>query len=124
MNKYMFFSVKIDVCLRPEEKPLFKKARPVAYSLQPALSWELQYLQCEGILEPFASSHWATPLVVVPKTNGRHRVCGDYKVTIKQCVEKKVYPLPTTEDFFTQIAGGQIFSKLDMSQAYQQLTWD
>ena len=52
------------------------------------------------------------------------RVCGDYKVTIYQCVEKKIYPLPTTEDLFAQIAGGQFFSKLDMSQAYQQLTLD
>ena len=115
---------KADVRLRPEAKPVFKKARPVAYSLQPALSQELEYLQGEGILEPVESSDWATPLVVVPKTNGRLRVCGDYKVTINQCVEKKVYPLPTTEDLFAQIAGGQIFSKLDMSQAYQQLTLD
>ena len=115
---------KADVRLRPEAKPVFKKARPVAYSLQPALNRELEYLQCEGILEPVESSDWATPLVVVPKTNGRLRVCGDYKVTINQCVEKKVYPLPTTEDLFAQIAGGQIFSKLDMSQAYQQLTLD
>jgi len=66
---------------------------------------------------------WATPLVVVPKANGRLRVCGDYKVMINQCVEKKVYPLPTT-DLFAQIAGGKFFSKLDMSQAYQQLPLD
>ena len=39
-------------------------------------------------------------------------------------MEKKVYPLPATEDLFAQIAGGQIFSKLDMSQAYKQLTLD
>ena len=32
-------------------------------------------------------------------------------------MEKKVYPLLTTEDLFAQIAGGQIFSKLDMSTA-------
>ena len=112
---------KADVRLRPEAKPVFKKARPVAYSLQSALNQELEYLQHEGILEPVESSDWATPLVVVPKTNGKLRVCGDYKVTINQCVEKKIYPLPTTEDLFAQIAGGQFFSKLDMSQAYQQL---
>ena len=115
---------KADVRLRPEAKPVFKKARPVAYSLQSALNQELEYLQREGILEPVESSDWATPLVVVPKTNGRLRVCGDYKVTINQCVEKKIYPLPTTEDLFAQIAGGLFFSKLDMSQAYQQLTLD
>ena len=115
---------RADVRLRPGTKPIFKKARPVAYSLQSTLSRELEYLQQEGILEPVESSDWATPLVVVPKANGRLRVCGDYKVTINQCVEKKVYPLPTTEDLFAQIAEGRVFSKLDMSQAYQQLTLD
>ena len=115
---------KADVHLCPDAKPVFKKSRPVSYALQSALSQEIEYLQQEGILEPVESSDWATPLVVVPKTNGRLRVCGDYKVTINQCVEKKVYPLPTTEDLFAQIAGGQVFSKLDMAQAYQQLTLD
>ena len=103
---------------------MFKKSRPVAYALQPALDKELQWLQQAGILEPVELSDWATPLVVVPKANGRLWVCGDYKVTINQCVEKKVYPLPTTEDVFAQLAGGKVFSKLDMSQAYQQLPLD
>ena len=80
------------------------------------LAQETLYLQQEGILEPVESSDWATPLVVVPKANGRLRGCGDYKVTINQCIEKKVYPLPTTEDLFAQIAGGTV--KLEMSQAY------
>ena len=115
---------KVDVRLRPETKLVFKKARPIVYSTQPALSQDLEYLQCEGILEPVESSDWAIRLVVVPKTNGRLRVCGDYKVTINQYAEKKVYPLPTTEDLFAQIAGAQSFSKLDMSQAYQQLILD
>ena len=96
----------------------------MAYALQPALDKELQCLQQAGILEPVESSEWATPLVAIPKTNGRLRVCGDYKVTINQNVEKKVYPLPTTEDLFTKLAGGKVFSKLDMSRAYQQLLLD
>ena len=115
---------KADVRLCTDAKPVFKKSRPVSYALQSALSQEIEYLQQEGILEPVESSDWATPLVVVPKTNRQLGVCGDYKVTINQCVEKKVYPLPTTEDLFAQIAGGQVFSKLYMAQAYQQLTLD
>ena len=31
-------------------------------------------------------------------------------------MEKQVYPLPTTEDLFAHKTGGQVFSKLDMSQ--------
>ena len=57
-------------------------------------------MQAEGILELVEQSEWATPLVIVPKSNGKIRVCGDFKVTINQCVETKSYPLPTTEDIF------------------------
>jgi len=48
-------------------------------------------------------------LVVVHKTNGRLRVCGDYKVTINQSVEKKIYPLPTAEDFLPNFQVGKFF---------------
>ena len=112
---------KADIRLKEGAKPIFKKSRPVAYALQPVLEAELNRMQKEGILEPIKNSEWATPLVVVPKANGKIRVCGDFKVTINQCVETKQYPLPTVEDIFAHLAGGRVFSKLDMSQAYLQL---
>jgi len=59
-------------------------------------------------LEPVERSEWATPLVIVPKSNGKLRICGDFEVTINQCVETKIYPLPTTEDIFAHLEGGQI----------------
>ena len=112
---------KANIRLKEGAKPIFKKSRPVAYALQPILEAELNRMQKEGILEPVESSEWATPLVVVPKMNGKIRVCGDFKVTINQCVETKQYPLPTVEDIFAHLAGGRVFSKLDMAQAYLQL---
>ena len=86
---------KAIIRLRQGTKPIFKKSRSVAYALQPALELELNRMQQEGILEPVKRSEWATPLVIVPKSNGKLRVCGDFKVTINQCVETKTYPLPT-----------------------------
>ena len=81
-------------------------------------------MQQEGILEPVERSEWATPLVIVPKSNGKLRVCGDFKVTINQCVETKTYPLPTTDDIFACLAEGHIFTKLDLSKGYLQLPVD
>ena len=115
---------KAIIRLRQGTKPIFKKSRSVAYALQPALELELNRMQQEGILEPVERSEWATPLVIVPKSNGKLRVCGDFEVTINQCVETKTYPLPTTDDIFARLAGGHIFTKLDLSQAYLQLPGD
>ena len=60
-------------------------------------------------------SEWATPLIIVPKNNGNIRVFGDLKVTINQCVETKLYPLPNVEDIFARLARGKIFTKLDIT---------
>ena len=113
-----------DIKLKEGTKPIFKKCRSVAYALQPTLEVELKRLQEEGIIEPVQTSAWATPLVVVPKSNGKIRVGGDYKVTINRCVETKIYPLPTVEDIFAKLAGCSYFTKLDLTQAYQQLLLD
>ena len=115
---------KAVIHLKQGAKPIFKKSRSVAYALQPALETELERMQAERILEPVDQSEWATPLVIVPKSNGKIRVCGDFKVTINQCVETKSYPLPTTEDIFAHLAGGRVFTKLDLSQAYLQFPVD
>ena len=51
-------------------------------------------------------------------------VPGNYKVTIKQALDVKEYPLPTPEELFVSLAGGKLFSKLDLSQAYIQVFMD
>ena len=52
------------------------------------------------------------------------RICGDYKVTINPALDVPEYPLPTAQELFTQLNGGQSFSKLDLSSAYQQVLLD
>lgn len=54
--------------------------------------------------------------MVVPKKDGRYRICGDYKVTVLQALDVEQYPLPKPEDLFATLPGGAKFSKLDLSQ--------
>ncbi|XP_045105807.1 uncharacterized protein K02A2.6-like [Portunus trituberculatus] len=49
------------------------------------------------------------------------RLCGDYKLTVNKAILPDVYPLPTPEDLFSSLRGGIIFTKLDLSHAYNQL---
>ena len=65
-----------------------------------------------GILKPVQFSERATPIVPVLKQNHSVRICGDR------------YPIPRIEDFLATLGGGKPFSKLDMSQAYQQVELD
>ena len=64
---------------------------------------------------------WATPVVPIPKPDGTVRLCGDFKITVNPALYIDQHPIPKAEDLFTTLAGGKKFSKLDLSQAYQQM---
>ena len=49
--------------------------------------------------------------------------CGEYKLTANKA-SRLHYPLPKVDDLLTTLAGGVLFTKLDMSQAYLQLAVD
>ena len=76
------------------------------------------------IISPVQFSTWAAPIVPVPKQSGEVRICGDYKITINQACTADSYPLPKVDDLLANLAGGQYFSKLDLSQAYLPLPPD
>lgn len=61
--------------------------------------------------------------VPVGKPNGTARICGDYKLRSNQ-VSKLNYPIPKTEDRLATLEGEKKLTKLDISQAYQQMTLD
>ena len=102
-------------------RPRFCKARPVPFALKAAIDRELDRLENEGILEPVTYSEWAAPVVPVPKTEGQIRLCGDYKVTINPVLEVDQYPLPKPDNIFATLSTGKVFSKIDLTHAYQQM---
>ena len=82
------------------------------------MAQELERLQSEGVIQTVKHSDWASPVV---KRDGSIRICGDFKITVNQVANRDIYPLPRSEDLFNKLAGGQAFSKLDLSHAYQQI---
>ena len=113
--------VEIEIPIQPNVNPKFFRACPVPYSLKDKIEKELDRLVKLGIYEPVYSSKWAAPIVPVFKPDGSICICGDYKQTVNTVADCDKYPVPKTEDIFATLHGGEKFTKLDLSQAYQQL---
>ena len=116
--------VKAKIYMDQDTQPKYTKARAVLYALRTIVELELERLACEGIISLVEFSEWPTPIVHVPvaKPNGTVRICGEYKLTVNQVPKLDNYPIPKTKDLVATLGGGEKFTKLDMSQAYQQMT--
>ena len=115
---------KISLSIREESQPKFFRPCQVSLTIKGAISKELDCLESSGILDNMDHSEWATPSVPVPKKDGTFHICGDYKVSVNPALVVYQHPLPSVEKIFASLVGGQKFTKLDLSQAYQQLLLD
>ncbi|XP_064645931.1 uncharacterized protein K02A2.6-like [Lineus longissimus] len=117
-------SFKAHIRMKADAKPVFYDARRVPYAIKDRVETELDKLEKNRVLEKIDHSEWASPIVVVPKADKTVRICGDYKVTINLTVEDEQISLPTTQDLFQKMCGSKVFTKLDLSHAYAQLSVD
>jgi len=108
----------------PNTTPRFFKPHPVPFTIIDAISRELDHMEKQGTTEKVDHSEWVAPIVAVPKKDGKFRISGDYKVTVNQALAVDQYPLPKPDELFATLAGGKVFTKLDLSQAYLQLRLD
>ena len=101
--------------------PKFYKARNVPFGQRDAVEAHLQTLQSEGILSRVQSSEWASPIVVIKKSNGQLRICGDYRVTVNQHIHQRATTTPEPDAIFSRVQGAQLFSKIDLKNAFLQI---
>lgn len=72
-------------------------------------------------MEGTSYSDWAEPVVAVPKQDGSIRLCGNFTVTVNPVLDIDQYPLPKPADIFATLSGGQQFTTLYLSHAYNQV---
>jgi hypothetical protein len=62
-----------------------------------------------------------SPIVVVPKKNGKLRICIDFK-KLNSTTKKDPYPLPFTNEVLNTIARYEAYSFLDGYLIYHQIS--
>jgi len=89
--------------MNPSLKEIFKK------EFQKLLNVNFMYL--------ISNSQWVSPLVIIPKKNGKWRVCIDYK-ELNKATLKHLFPLPFIYQVLDTLAGKKNFSFLDGFSGY------
>ena len=117
-------SFKAHLHLKEGVTPKFCRPRKVPFAIKESVGKELDRLEEAGIIIKKNYSDWAAPIVPVPKQDGSIRVCGDFKVTINPGLNVDQYPLPKPSDLTTCLTGRKLFTKLDLTAAYQQMVLD
>jgi hypothetical protein len=115
----MLTAIEFKIELQPGTAPIAKSS----YRMTPVelreLKVQLQDLLDKGYIHP-SSSPWGCPALFVKKKDGALRLCVEYRPLNAVTIKNK-YPLPCINILFDQVAGAQIFSKIDLRSGYHQI---
>ena len=80
---------------------------------------QLEELLEKEFIHP-SSSPWGCPTIFVKKKDGTLRMCVDYR-PLNVVTMKNKYYLPCIDTLFDQLAGADVFSKIDLRSGYHQI---
>ena len=114
---------KID--LKPGYKPFqLYTPRTIQAGLREKARNELLTMQRDGIIEPVnQATEWCSGLTIVPKPDGRIRMCVDLS-RLNQAVRRELYPLPKVGELLATLSSASVFSKLDANSGFWQVKLD
>jgi hypothetical protein len=109
------FKIELQPGIAPTAKALYRMT-PVEMA---KLKIQLQDLLDKCYIHP-GSSPWGCPALFVKKKDEALRLCVDYRPLNAVTIKNK-YPLPWIDLLFDQLAGAQVFSKIDLRFGYHQI---
>ncbi|GES79803.1 retroviral-like aspartic protease 1 [Rhizophagus clarus] len=99
--------------------PIRQKFYRTSQKEQEHIDKEIKEMLYYNIIRP-STSEWASPVILVPKKNGKLRFCVDYR-QLNKVTKKDNYPLPRTDEIFDSLGKAQWFTSLDLASGYWQV---
>ena len=112
--------------LKPNAVPqAIYTARHVPLPLHPQVEKEFKCMESLGVISKVDQpTEWCAGMVVVPKKNGKVRICVGLKHLNESVLRDWVHPLPKVDETLAQLSGAKIFSKLDANSGFWQIPLD
>jgi len=104
----------------PDAKPVRQKPRQQSISRQDFIHEEVRKLLQAGFIEEVHHHEWLANPLVVPKANGKLRICIDYTNLNKACL-KNPYPLPRIDQIVDSTSGCELLSFIDAYSGFHQI---
>ena len=79
----------------------------------------IETMKKDGVVRP-SKSPYNSPLLLVPKKDGKWRMVIDYRQLNKQTVPER-FPMPVINDVLAQLGGAKVFTSLDLVSGYWQI---
>eukprot|EP00253_Pinus_taeda_P007704 PITA_07704 len=108
------------IYIEENSRPIRQPQRRMNPNLREIVKEEVQKLLNVNFIYPISDSRWVSPLVIVPKKNGKWRVCIDYR-ELNKATLKDHFPLPCIDQVLDTLAGKKYFSFLDGFSGYNQI---
>ena len=99
-------------------EPIKRRQYRLQRHYQKFMEEEVDKLLKNGLIQPSFSS-WSAPGIVVPKKNGKLRLCMDYR-GLNSVTTKDAYPLPRIDEMIDNMHGAKYFSSIDLASGYWQ----
>jgi len=108
------------IYIKEGARPVCQPQRRMNPNLREIVKEELQKLLNAGFIYPISNSEWVSPLVIVPKKNGKWRVCVDYRA-LNKATQKDHFHLPFINHVLDSLSLKKLFFFLDGSSGYNQI---
>ena len=103
-----------------EVPPIRQKFYRTSQKEQEHIDQEIQEMLYHKIIRPSTNSEWASPVILVPKKNGKLRFCVDYR-QLNRITKKDNYPLPRIDEILDSLGKAKWFTSLDLASGYWQV---
>ena len=108
-----------NIVLEPNSTAVWKQMYRLSAKERAELEKQVTELLEKGYIQP-SQSPFGAPVLFVPKPDGSHRMCIDYRGLNKITIKNR-HALPRIDDLLDTLGKAEVFSSIDLASGYWQV---